>query len=37
MTAATPTVLIGEDELAARITALGHEIRRDYPGEVHLI
>lgn len=38
MTQSTPTVLIGEDELAARITALAHEIRRDFPtGQVHLI
>lgn len=34
----TPTVLIGEDELAARIAALAHEIRHDLPtGEIHLI
>jgi hypoxanthine phosphoribosyltransferase len=33
-----PTVLIGEDELAARITALAQEIRQDIPaGQVHLI
>jgi hypoxanthine phosphoribosyltransferase len=33
-----PTVLIGEDELSARITALGHEIRQDLPaGPIHLI
>ncbi len=30
-TAATPTVLIDQDELTARITALGQEIRADYP------
>jgi hypoxanthine phosphoribosyltransferase len=34
----TPTVLIGEDELQARITALAHEIRQDFPaGQIHLI
>lgn len=33
-----PTVLIGEDELSARITALANEIRQDLPaGQVHLI
>ena len=33
-----PTVLIGEDELAARINALAHEIRQDMPaGQIHLI
>ena len=33
-----PTVLIGEDELSARINALAHEIRQDLPaGQVHLI
>jgi hypoxanthine phosphoribosyltransferase len=33
-----PTVLIGEDELSARITALAHEIRQDLPaGQIHLI
>jgi hypoxanthine phosphoribosyltransferase len=33
-----PTVLIGEDELAARIAALAQEIRQDIPaGQVHLI
>jgi hypoxanthine phosphoribosyltransferase len=32
MTTATPTVLIGEDELQARIVALAHEIRHDLPG-----
>jgi len=34
----TPTVLIGEDELQARITALAHEIRQDFPaGQIHFI
>ena len=33
-----PTVLIGEDELSARITALAHEIRQDLPsGPIHFI
>jgi hypoxanthine phosphoribosyltransferase len=33
-----PTVLIGEDELSARINALAAEIRQDIPaGQVHLI
>ena len=33
-----PTVLIGEDELSARINALAHEIRQDLPtGQIHLI
>ena len=33
-----PTVLIGEDELSARITALASEIRQDLPaGQIHLI
>jgi hypoxanthine phosphoribosyltransferase len=33
-----PTVLIGEDELSARIHALAHEIRQDLPaGQVHMI
>ena len=33
-----PTVLIGEDELSARINALAHEIRHDLPaGPIHLI
>ena len=33
-----PAVLIGEDELAARISALAHEIRQDVPsGQVHMI
>ena len=33
-----PTVLIGEDELTARINALAHEIRQDLPaGQIHLI
>jgi hypoxanthine phosphoribosyltransferase len=37
-TSAQPTVLIGEDELSARITALAAEIRSDIPtGQVHLI
>jgi hypoxanthine phosphoribosyltransferase len=34
----SPTVLIGEDELQARISALAHEIRQDLPsGQIHLI
>jgi hypoxanthine phosphoribosyltransferase len=34
----TPTVLIGEDELQARIAALAHDIRQDFPtGQIHLI
>lgn len=34
----SPTVLIGEDELQARITALAREIRQDLPTEqIHLI
>lgn len=38
MPAAPPTVLIGHDELAARIVALSEEIRRDFPGgQVHFI
>ena len=38
MTTGRPTVLIGEDELAARIVALAHEIRQDVPaGPIHLI
>jgi hypoxanthine phosphoribosyltransferase len=38
MTAGDPTVLIGEDELGARIVALAHEIRHDVPaGPIHLI
>ena len=38
MTTGHPTVLIGEDELAARIVALAHEIRHDVPaGPIHLI
>jgi len=33
-----PTVLIGEDELSARINALAHEIRQDLPAaQIHLI
>jgi hypoxanthine phosphoribosyltransferase len=33
-----PTVLIGEDELSARITALANEIRQELPaGQIHLI
>ena len=33
-----PTVLIGEDELSARINMLAHEIRQDLPaGQIHLI
>jgi len=31
-TTATPTVLIDQDELSARISALAQEIRADYPG-----
>ena len=35
---ASPTVLIDQDELQARITALAHEIRHDLPAEqIHLI
>jgi hypoxanthine phosphoribosyltransferase len=38
MPPATPIVLIGEDELAARIASLAQEIRQDLPsGQVHLI
>ena len=38
MATGRPTVLIGEDELAARIVALAHEIRHDVPaGPIHLI
>ena len=34
----SPTVLIDQDELQARITALAHEIRHDLPSEqIHLI
>jgi hypoxanthine phosphoribosyltransferase len=34
----SPTVLIGEDELQARIAALAHEIRQDLPSEqIHLV
>jgi len=37
-TSTHPTVLIGEDELAARIHALAQEIRQDIPsGQVHMI
>ena len=37
-TTTQPTVLIGEDELAARINALAQEIRQDIPsGQVHMI
>ena len=35
---ATPTVLIDQDELAARISALAQEIRQDFPtGQLHFI
>jgi hypoxanthine phosphoribosyltransferase len=35
---ATPTVLIDQDELAARIAALAQEIRHDFPsGQLHFI
>lgn len=38
MIAARPSVLIGPDELAARIRSLAQEIRRDFPGgQVHFI
>jgi hypoxanthine phosphoribosyltransferase len=38
MPAARPAVLIGHDELAARVAALSEEIRRDFPGgQVHFI
>ena len=38
MPPASPIVLIGEDELAARIAALAQEIRQDLPSEqIHLI
>ncbi len=38
MPAARPAVLIGHDELAARVAALAEEIRRDFPsGQVHFI
>ena len=34
----SPTVLIDQDELQARITALAHEIRQDLPSQqIHLI
>ncbi len=37
-TTAAPAVLIGEDELHARIRALAHEIRQDLPGgQLHFI
>ena len=37
-TTTSPTVLIDQDELQARITALAHEIRHDLPSEqIHLI
>jgi len=37
-TTATPTVLIDQDELSARIAALAHEIRADQPeGQLHFI
>ena len=37
-TSTHPTVLIGEDELAARISALAQEIRQDLPsGQIHMI
>src|SRR5215207_10732154 len=35
---ATPTVLIDQDELSARIAALAQEIRQDFPtGQLHFI
>jgi hypoxanthine phosphoribosyltransferase len=38
MPPAAPIVLIGEDELAARIVSLAQEIRQDLPaGQIHLI
>ncbi|HET9705896.1 MAG TPA: hypoxanthine phosphoribosyltransferase [Vicinamibacterales bacterium] len=38
MPPAAPIVLIGEDELAARIASLAQEIRHDLPaGQIHLI
>jgi hypoxanthine phosphoribosyltransferase len=38
MSSAKPTVLIDQDELQARITALAHEIRQDFPaGQLHLV
>jgi hypoxanthine phosphoribosyltransferase len=38
MSTAKPTVLIDQDELSARITALAHEIRQDFPtGQLHLV
>ena len=37
-TTATPTVLIDQDELSARIHALAQEIRQDYPsGQLHFV
>lgn len=37
-TTATPTVLIDQDELTARISALAHEIRADLPsGQIHFL
>ena len=37
-TTATPTVLIDQDELSARIHALAREIRQDYPsGQLHFV
>ena len=38
MSTPKPAVLIDHDELAARITALAHEIRQDFPtGQLHFI
>lgn len=38
MSAATPTVLIDQEELSARIADLAREIRRDYPeGQLHFV
>ena len=38
MSSAKPPVLIDQDELSARITALAHEIRADFPtGQLHLV
>ena len=38
MSTAKPAVLIDHDELSARITALAHEIRADFPtGQLHLV
>ena len=37
-TTATPTVLIDQDELAARIAAVAQEIRQDHPaGQLHFV